>query len=170
MYTFVNLVYMWGNIQYKGSNIFKQPKPSVMPGQNIKYFSCGNSHVAAVDAYGDLFMLGSNEFGQLGVEGELHLKGFKKLNNVWLGPIRKAICLADSTFIITRDEELFFCGRISHNKDHIEKPRQGEFTGDVSFITSIAGTIGNYYLTTATGELYHWDVDSSVKFKIEREN
>ena len=35
-------------------------------------------------------------------------------------------------------------------------------------MTSIAGTINNYYLTTARGELYHWDVDTSVKFKIEK--
>ncbi len=61
-------------------------------------------------------MMGSNQYGQLGFEGELHAKTFKKLNSVWLGPVRKVICLGDATFIITRDEELFFCGRISDNK------------------------------------------------------
>lgn len=45
----------------------KQAKPTVQPGQNIKNISCGNNHVTAVDAYGDLFVLGSNEFGQLGL-------------------------------------------------------------------------------------------------------
>jgi hypothetical protein len=37
-------------------------------------------------------------------------------------------------------------------------------------VASLAGSIGHYYLTNETGELYHWDVDSSVKFKPEREN
>ena len=44
--------------------------------------------------------------------------------------------------------------------------RQGEFTGDIRYVTSISGSIGNYYLTNEVGELYHWNVDNSVKFKI----
>lgn len=101
---------------YKGSGLIKQPRPAVQPGQNISSISCGNNHVAVVDKYGDMFVLGSNEFGQLGLEGEFHAKTFKKLNNVWLGQVRKVICLADTTFIINRDEELFFCGKISHSR------------------------------------------------------
>ena len=103
----------------------KQSKPTPQPAQNIAFISCGNNHVAAVDSYGDCFMMGSNEYGQLGIEGELHAKNFKKLNSVWLGPIRKAICIGDTSFIINRDEEVFFCGQISYNKDNIERPRQG---------------------------------------------
>lgn len=60
-------VYSWGNIQYKGANLLKQGKPTPQPAQNIAYISCGNNHVAAVDSYGDCFMMGSNEFGQLGI-------------------------------------------------------------------------------------------------------
>lgn len=78
--------------------------------------------------------------------------------------------MADTTFMVTKDEETFFCGKISHQKENIEKPRQGEFSGDINYVSSIAGTIGKYYLTTALGELYHWDVDSSVKFKIDKEH
>ena len=151
MYLISDLVYTWGNIYFKGSPLTKQAKPTVQPGQNIKSISCGNNHVTAVDNYGDLFVLGSNEYGQLGLEGELHAKTFKKLNNVWLGPVRKTFCIADTTFMVTRDEETFFCGKISHHKDSIEKPRQGEFSGDIGYVTSIAGTIGKFYLTTATG-------------------
>lgn len=104
MYPFQYAVYTWGNIYYKGSPIIKQQKPSLQPAKNIVGISCGNNHVAAVDAYGDLFMQGSNEHGQLGFEGELHARTFKKLNNVWLGPIRKTVCLADATFMVTREE------------------------------------------------------------------
>lgn len=56
----LKVVYAWGNIYYKGSSIFKQMKPTAMPGQNIISISCGNSHITAVDSYGDLFMMGSN--------------------------------------------------------------------------------------------------------------
>ena len=122
---FICLVYTWGNILYKGSNIYKQQQPSPQPGQNIVEISCGHSHIVSVDAYGDVFVLGSNEFGQLGLEGELHARTFKKLNNMWFGALRKAVCIADASFFISRDEELFFCGRISHEKDAVERPRQG---------------------------------------------
>jgi len=54
---------------YKGSGLIKQQKPILQPGQNIANISCGNNHVAVVDNYGDLFMMGSNEHGQLGIEG-----------------------------------------------------------------------------------------------------
>jgi alpha-tubulin suppressor-like RCC1 family protein len=60
MYAYFNLVYTWGNISFKGSNIYKQAQPYPQPSQNIVSVSCGHSHVAAVDVYGDLFMLGSN--------------------------------------------------------------------------------------------------------------
>ena len=60
MYYQFYVVYTWGNIYFKGAAIVKQPKPSVQPSQNIASISCGNNHVAAVDSYGDLFMLGSN--------------------------------------------------------------------------------------------------------------
>ena len=69
MYFRFNIVYTWGNIYFKGSPLLKTTKPTVQPGQNIVNISCGNNHVAAVDAYGDMFVLGSNEYGQLGLEG-----------------------------------------------------------------------------------------------------
>lgn len=60
--------------------------------------------------------MGSNEHGQLGLQGELHAKQFKKLNTDYIGKIRKSVCIAETTFLITRDEELYFTGRISHNR------------------------------------------------------
>jgi len=64
-----NLVYVWGTISFKGSVIFKQSKPQSQPSQNIIKFSCGNSCVIAIDDRGDCFGFGSNELGQLGIEG-----------------------------------------------------------------------------------------------------
>jgi alpha-tubulin suppressor-like RCC1 family protein len=76
---------MWGTINFKGSNLFKQAQPQLQPAQNIYSISCGNSHVVAIDTYGDAFVIGSNEFGQLGLEGERHTKAFKKINSRFIG-------------------------------------------------------------------------------------
>lgn len=70
----------------------------------------------AVDAYGDVFVMGSNEHGQLGLEGELHAKNFKKLNTEYIGKVRRTVCIAETTFLMTCEEELYFTGRISHNR------------------------------------------------------
>jgi alpha-tubulin suppressor-like RCC1 family protein len=117
----IDLVYTWGSMSFKGTPIYRQAQPYQQPAQNTISVACGSSHVAAVDAYGDVFMLGSNEHGQLGLEGELHAKTFKKLNTDYIGKVRRAVCISEATFLITRDEELFFTGRISHN-------RNGRFT------------------------------------------
>lgn len=125
MYSQYNLVYTWGNILCKGSNIYKQAQPYQQPTQNTMHISCGSSHIVAVDSYGDAFVLGSNEHGQLGLQGELHAKTFKKFSTNYIGLIRKAVCIGDSTFFITREEELYFTGRISFNrKDNIMKANQ----------------------------------------------
>ena len=119
MYTPYNIVYTWGNILCKGSNIYKQAQPYQQPTQNTMHISCGSSHIVAVDSYGDAFVLGSNEHGQLGLQGELHAKTFKKFSSTYIGLVRKAVCIGDSTFFITREEELYFTGRISFNRNDI---------------------------------------------------
>jgi hypothetical protein len=61
----------------------------------------------------------------LGLQGELHAKIFKKFSSNYIGLIRKAVCIGDSTFFITRDEELYFTGRISFNRtEYIIKASQ----------------------------------------------
>lgn len=67
MYALAYLVYTWGNISYKGSPIYRQAQPYQQPTQNTVSISCGSSHIVSVDAYGDAFVLGSNEHGQLGL-------------------------------------------------------------------------------------------------------
>lgn len=125
MYSPYKLVYTWGNILCKGSNIYKQAQPYQQPTQNTMHISCGSSHIVAVDSYGDAFVLGSNEHGQLGLQGELHARTFKKFSSNYIGLIRKAVCIGDSTFFITREEELYFTGRISFNRnDKIIKANQ----------------------------------------------
>ena len=103
MYVLSYLVYTWGNILYKGTHIIKQQQPYLQPAQNIVGISCGLNHLVAIDRYGDSFVFGSNEHGQLGLEGEMHSKTFKKFNSSITGPLRKAYCILDSTFLVTRE-------------------------------------------------------------------
>jgi alpha-tubulin suppressor-like RCC1 family protein len=69
MYLIYNIVYTWGNILYKGTAIIKQQQPYLQPAQSITNISCGLNHIVSIDRYGDAFVLGSNECGQLGLEG-----------------------------------------------------------------------------------------------------
>jgi alpha-tubulin suppressor-like RCC1 family protein len=47
-------------MSFKGSLIYRQQTPFAQPAQNITSIACGNSHIIAVDSYGDVFALGSN--------------------------------------------------------------------------------------------------------------
>lgn len=69
MYFIVYLVYTWGNIFHKGAVIIKQQQLYLQPAQGIVGISCGLNHLVSIDRYGDSFVFGSNEYGQLGLEG-----------------------------------------------------------------------------------------------------
>lgn len=94
-------------------SIYKQLIPQTQPVQNVASFSCGHSCVVAVDDWGELFSLGNNEFGQLALEGELHSKAFKKCSSQSIGKVKTVNCLQDTTFILTQENEIYICGRIS---------------------------------------------------------
>lgn len=76
----------------------------MQPAQNIKSFSCGNTNIIAIDENGDIFCFGSNDNGQLGLQGEFQSKIFKKLNDNSLGKAQKVVCLNDATFFINTDQ------------------------------------------------------------------
>lgn len=119
MYLPPHIVYTWGTITHKGATLYKQAQPYQQPIGNISSIACGWSHAVAVDSYGDVFVMGSNEAGQLGLQGELHSKQFKRLQHAYLGPARTVFCVNDATFLVNRDEEVLFCGRISHNRKSV---------------------------------------------------
>ena len=82
--------------------------------KNIVGFSCGNSHTVAVDSDGNVYALGSNEQGQLGMFGERLSKNFRKINNNMLYDIRKVFAISDCTFFVNEECEVFFCGKYSY--------------------------------------------------------
>lgn len=47
----------------------------------------------AVDKKGDLWALGSNQYGQLAANGEKFFKEFTKINTSRLGPLKKVYCI-----------------------------------------------------------------------------
>jgi alpha-tubulin suppressor-like RCC1 family protein len=44
----------------KNTTVYSQSKPHQQDTKNISSFSCGNSHIIAVDSGGDAYALGSN--------------------------------------------------------------------------------------------------------------
>jgi alpha-tubulin suppressor-like RCC1 family protein len=51
----------------KDTPIYIQSKPHQQDTKNIIGFSCGSSHIIAVESGGDIYGLGSNESFQLGM-------------------------------------------------------------------------------------------------------
>lgn len=49
----------------------------------------------------------------------------------------------------------------------MEYPKQAEFPDEPKII-SLSGHPGSYYATNQNGQAYAWEVDGSVKFKLER--
>ena len=85
--------------------------------KNIMGFSCGNSHTVAVDSEGSVYTMGLNSQGQLGLFGERFAKNFKKMNSNMIGNIQKVFAIADCTFFVNEDLEVFFCGKYSHRSN-----------------------------------------------------
>lgn len=48
--------------------------------------------------------------------------------------------------------------------------RQAQFGGEVLNLVSVTGHIGSYYMTNQLGEIYKWDVDANVKFRLYKDN
>lgn len=52
----------------------------------------------------------------------------------------------------------------------LERLKEAEFAGDVGEIVSISGILGKYWVVNGVGQAYKWEVDTSVKFKPDKEN
>ena len=80
----------------------------------------------AVDSEGNVFAMGMNDQGQLGIFGERFTKAFKKMNNHMMGDIRKVFAISDCTFFVNEDFEAFFCGKYSYKSNNliiVEEPQ-----------------------------------------------
>ena len=106
--------FVWGEIEHKGKVIFSQDKPfEVKNVGTVVEFSCGVSHLVLVNKEKQVFGVGSGELGQLG-GSEDSKKEFSKMDTSRIGLVHRVFCLLDCTFLLTEDEELFFCGRYSY--------------------------------------------------------
>ena len=82
---------------------------------NIVSFSCGNSCIICVDSYGEAYALGNNEYSQIYLKGEYFSKTFKKIPDTILGKVKRVVGIADCTFFVNCDDEVYFIGRYSYN-------------------------------------------------------
>lgn len=53
------------------------------------------------------------------------------------------------------------------SEEPLENPKQAEFPDEPKII-SVSGHPGSYYATNQYGQAYVWEVDGSVKFKLEK--
>ncbi|KAL9656322.1 hypothetical protein ABK040_005089 [Willaertia magna] len=72
----------------------------------------GFDHGICCNASGEVFVIGDNVSGQLGLPGTKNTKQFTKLNNLpFKGEICKLDCGLYHSFILTKTGELYTCGR-----------------------------------------------------------
>ena len=110
-------LFVWGRMEYHEATIFNEPKPFepklIKPAQ----FSCGSNYVLVVDASGELWGIGSNQYGQLASPGSKFFKEMTKINTNKIGRLSRVFCVFECSFMQTMEEELYFCGRHSYNSN-----------------------------------------------------
>ena len=87
-------------------------QPSRIPSlKNIISICCGNEHTVCLDENGDVFTLGSNIFGQLGIRKEVELVRFtNEPQKVSLPKIKQISCGFDFTICLSEDGGLYSFG------------------------------------------------------------
>lgn len=83
--------------------------------------------------------MGSNEFGQLGIEGENFAKDFKIINkNKEMSDLLKVFCLGDCTFFVNTDQEVFYSGKYSYESIYFFNFRRITVSRKTSRISRLA--------------------------------
>lgn len=79
--------------------------------------ACDKQHVLALDAVGNLYTWGSNEFGALGLGKQSSLRIPERLALAHdIQDVKKIYCFADCSMILTHDGSLYACGRNNANR------------------------------------------------------
>ena len=114
--------------------------PSLPP--NIRDFICGNTHSLFLDSDGNVFSVGNNINGQLGLELYSNtLNVMKKISNI--PPIHTISCAGNSSYFIDFDGNLWCVGRNSILKNN-NIPKKVENLKDIQQIS--LGTHGAHFL------------------------
>ena len=104
-----------------GLGHFKHPqiKPSFIPDapSNIVHFVCGNSLSLFLDSEGNVFSVGNNEYGQLGLGHERDQNVLNKIPNI--PPIKIISCVGISCYLVDFEGKVWsfgynFRGQLGH--------------------------------------------------------
>ena len=94
-----------------GHNNHPQITPNLIPDapSNIVHFVCGFHHNLFLDSDGNVFSVGFNEFGQLGLGHNTNQNVLKKIPNI--PPIQKISCVGPSCYLIDFEGNLWTFGK-----------------------------------------------------------
>ena len=150
-------IFSCGNNQYGqcGMSDFNlaQDTPSLIPNlpSNIVQFVCGNSHSLFLDSEGNVFSVGNNEYGQLGLGHNRNQNELNKIPNI--PPIKTISCVRLSSYLVDFEGNLWSFGyntygQLGHGrvggKTHINTPKTINSLKDIQQISY--GSTGNHFL------------------------
>ena len=101
---------------------YHQITPSLIPDlpSNIVHFVCGSSHNLFLDSEGNVFSVGNNVYGQLGLAHNIHQNELNKISNI--PPIKIISCVGGSCYLIDFEGNLWTfglnnAGQLGHGDD-----------------------------------------------------
>ena len=114
-----------------GSGNFISPQiiPNLIPNvpSNIVHFVCGSDHSLFLDSEGNVYSVGYNGYGSLGLGHKLNQNVLNKIPNI--PPIKIISCVGSSCYLIDFEGSLWtfgynINGQLGHgNKTHIDTPK-----------------------------------------------
>ena len=137
-----------------------QIKPSLIPNlpSNIVQFDCGNRHNLFLDSEGNVYSVGYNRFGELGLGHNRNQNALNKIPNI--PPIKKISCVLSSCYLIDfegivwsfGDNEV---GQLGHDTTHeiINTPTIIPTLKDIQQISS-GGHGSHFFAKNAQNQIY----------------
>ena len=114
---------------------------------NIVHFVCGFRHSLFLDSEGNVFSVGSNEYGQLGLGHNRKQNELNKIPNI--PPIKIISCVYASCYLIDFEGNLWTfgyngCGQLGHgDRTHINTPKIINTLKDIQQISY--GSCGEHF-------------------------
>jgi alpha-tubulin suppressor-like RCC1 family protein len=105
-------IYFSGKFSSDEDNDTKHlPDKIIFP--NLRKLACGNNHFMAQNKLGEVYVLGYNLYGQLGLGDNVRRNQLVKLD---LPPVKKIISRDSTSFAITKMNDIYAWGRYYTNK------------------------------------------------------
>ncbi|XP_073983403.1 RCC1 and BTB domain-containing protein 2-like isoform X2 [Rhodnius prolixus] len=155
-------VWFWGSLSDISPQSFQTILAPVliMIGRSIVDISCGGRHAAMLTSDGELYMIGENDSGQIGLPNFVNAVYCQPIYN--LKNIQEVVCGGTSTACLTLDGDIFCWGWL-HNKDTCI-PQKIPLSGKA---IDICANGSNDMVSTIleNNQIYYWGDDVSVREK-----